>query len=327
MLINNELNDLKGSEIWDDCAWNYEKEVVNGHPDIMRFERFEERLLDTVLMYLQEKSSRPLKLIDIGCGSGRLHLHYGKYYKIPTLEIVEGIDFSKNMLLLAQNKIEQEGLQDSFYPVLKLRHQSAFDLPAETGPHFPVVVNLLNSIGVMQGPEGAQKLFVAMRRAVENSGGIALISCYKKESVKSHALPQYESTLNVSGQPVWLEPNDYSGDAYTLLPKYYKRTGLDETTIDVEVYDEHNNLIKTNYMLFRNNKKVNEAIQSGVIQTFKNYTSNWYSFEQIKSWIKKYWGDLPNYHLSTAELDAQNAEAGQIAVLDCRGCLSELFQR
>lgn len=64
-------------QTWDDCADTYERQIVGGHPDILAFEEFEEDLLDRILRHLIRKQNRCIKLMDIGCGSGRLHLRYG----------------------------------------------------------------------------------------------------------------------------------------------------------------------------------------------------------------------------------------------------------
>ena len=54
---------------WDECAETYETQIVGGHPDILAFEEFEEDFLDRLLRYLVEIQKRPIKLMDIGCGT------------------------------------------------------------------------------------------------------------------------------------------------------------------------------------------------------------------------------------------------------------------
>ncbi|NJM16748.1 MAG: class I SAM-dependent methyltransferase [Bacteroidales bacterium] len=258
---------------------------MNGHPDVVAYENFEEAFLDQLLVYLTNTMQKPLKLIDVGCGSGRLHTRYGRLVKIPMLEKVKGIDFSPNMLDLARQKIKQAGLTDAFYPSLEFEQGSAFDLKPETETFLPIAVNLINSIGVMQGEQGAQKLFVAMRRAVENAGGIAVISCYQGEYVQQYALPQYESTMNVCGQPVWLKPNNYAAEGYTLVPKGYKRANTYDQSIEVEVY-QNGHLVKPAFFLYRDKEATEHAVRTGRIKTHNRYESNWYSFNQVDQWIK-----------------------------------------
>ena len=312
-------------KVWDACAETYEEQIVSGHPDVLAYEDFEERTLDNILLYIGEHVRKPVKLIDVGCGSGRLHIRYGKNIKIPVLEKVTGIDFSNKMLELARNKIDKFGLNDLFYPQLELVQGSAFELQPESSTYLPVVVNLINSIGVMQGSQGAHKLFKAMRRCVEQANGIAIISCYRKEYIEQYALPQYESTLNVCGQPIWLKPDTYGSDKYTLVPKYYKRAKTNDLTIEVEVY-ENNKLIKPLFLLFRDKEITRETIESGRIQTYSNYESSWYSFRQFDHWIAEFWNGLPTYHIPTNKIDPKNAEAGQLAVLDAGNHLKGFFK-
>ncbi|MBA3847140.1 MAG: hypothetical protein H0X45_10890, partial [Planctomycetes bacterium] len=62
--------------VWDACANTYERQIVGGHPDVRAYEAFEEDLFDRVLRHLAA-AGNALRLYDVGCGSGRLHLRYG----------------------------------------------------------------------------------------------------------------------------------------------------------------------------------------------------------------------------------------------------------
>ena len=239
MCLTNTLQDnyARDRRVWDACASVYEDRIVGGHPDVTAYESFEEDLLDRVLLYLGREGKKRLRLYDVGCGSGRLHLRYAMkatsaarlraadaqalakarrtnpaYAFDPLLAeqltSIGGVDFSAQMLDLARNKLRASGLISLLGHKITFDHGSAFNLqPMERDP-FPVVVSVCNSIGVMQGLEGAVELFKAMRRAVENAGGIAIISGYRREAVASFALGNYESTMDVSGQPRWLMPDE-----------------------------------------------------------------------------------------------------------------------
>ena len=322
-LYDKYSNDKK---IWDNCAITYEDQVVSGHPDIVAYEKFEENFLDRILNYLDRNSGRKIKIVDVGCGSGRLHLRYGKHVRIPSLARIYGLDFSEKMLEIARMKLKQESVEGLSSPVLEFEQGSAFDLQPHTGPELPVAVNLVNSIGVMQGEEGAQKLFIAMRRCVEPSGGIAVISCYQGAFVRQYALPQYESTLNFCGQPVWLKPDTFASGAYTLKPKYYKRVNQDESSLEVEVY-ENNKLIKPSFLLYRDKKLTEEVVRTGRIKTYSDYESNWYSFSQIEKWMNEHWGGLTMYHIPTQVIDTESAEAGQLAILDINNTLKKFISK
>ncbi|MDO9580461.1 MAG: class I SAM-dependent methyltransferase [Bacteroidales bacterium] len=313
-------------KVWDNCAITYEDQIVSGHPDVVAYEKFEENFLDKVCLYLDKNYESSLKIIDVGCGSGRLHVRYGKYVKIPSIENVTGVDFSEKMLEIARLKLKQEGIEGLSCPVLEFEQGSAFNLQPETATVLPVAVNLINSLGVMQGEKGAQELFKAMRRCVEHAGGIAIISCYQKAFVKQYALPQYESTLNVCGQPAWLKPDTFASKKYILKPKYFKRANEDELSLEVEVY-ENNRLIIPSFLLYRDNKLTEQVIKSGKIKTYSDYESNWYSFSQIEDWMKRHWNGLPMYHIPTQAIDPENAEAGQLAILDINNILKEFISK
>ncbi|MBD3291248.1 hypothetical protein GF337_20775, partial [candidate division KSB1 bacterium] len=192
------MTDLKkkyeiDKQVWDDCAETYERQIVGGHPDIMAFEDFEEDFLDRLLRYLAESQDRPIKLMDIGCGSGRLHVRYGAksedisglpvshpllmlknnnpklaydFHIMRGLKEVWGIDFSQNMINLAIEKLKRLKLDQTNHVQLTFDQGSAFELAEESEEVLPVAVCLVNSIGVMQGAEGAIELFKSMRKAV-----------------------------------------------------------------------------------------------------------------------------------------------------------------
>ncbi len=338
---------------WDECAETYERQIVSGHPDINAFENFEEDFLDRLLIYLIEKQNRPIKLMDIGCGSGRLHLRYGiktinsaKEPQLTTLANIKrihpelaydfslekglsevwGIDFSSKMLNLAKKKIKSTQLKEAKTIPLTFKQGSAFELEEQSGDSLPVAVNLVNSISVMQGPMGAIELFKSMRRLIEASGGIAIISNYQKEYIESYGLGQYESTLDVSGQPWWTVPDTYASLRFRHKPKHYICANRKDPKLLVDIYDRKNNLIKKDYILRRSPKRTAKVIKTGHIRTHTDYESQWYSFKEMDDWIKTHWSGK-TYHFKTKCLDKLRAEPAQISVLDSGNLLKDLFER
>jgi len=339
---------------WDECAETYERQIVGGHPDILAFEEFEEDLLDRLLRHLSLKQDKPIKLMDIGCGSGRLHIRYGaKTKSIAELPIthplvnfkdgnsklafdpdlakalneVWGIDFSQNMIDLAENKLVETGLR--FHPGIELTFEqgSAFQLSEQPGSVLPLAICLVNSIGVMQGSEGANALFSSMRRAVEKAGGIAIISCYQGEYIDSYALGQYESTMDVSGQPAWMSPDTYASPEFKKVPRQYKLAHSNDSGLVVDVFDMNDNLIEKGYKLTRDKDKTAKTIQTGDINTHSNYKSHWYSYNEIEQLIKEHWSGSHSYHIKTQDLDMLRAEPAQLAILDCSGHFGSIFKR
>lgn len=339
---------------WDDCAETYEKHIVGGHPDILAFENFEEDFLDRLLYHLAEQQDRLIKLMDIGCGSGRLHIRYGnKMTKVLSelqsdlhlaeakennadfaydpiiackLHEVWGIDFSKEMIRLAESKLSLAGLNDQRSAKLNFEQGSAFELEVEPNDILPVAICLVNSIGVMQGPKGARALFKSMRRAVEKAGGIAIISCYQQEYLQSYGLGQYESTLDVSGQPWWTTPDTYASEKFKQVAREYKRAHSNNKELVVDVFNKKGHKVKAGHVLKRDLLKTAEVLKTGHIKTYSNYESNWYNFEHIEELARTLWSD-DAYHFKTKELDRLRAEPAQMAVFDGGDHVRELFRK
>lgn len=341
-------------KIWDACAKAYEAAIVLGHPDVTAYEHFEEDLIDRMLLFLIRDLKQEIHLYDVGCGTGRLHLRYGlksldpstrdpesmvcrlqtmnahfQYAPIiaPGLKRVGGVDFSTEMLELARRKIACAGLEDILDTRLYFEQGSAFELQPFPPMPMPVVVTLCNSIGVMQGPEGAQLLFQAMRRAVEDAGGIAIISAYCREAVADYALGNYESTMDASGQPVWLTPDTYASTEFIQQPKAYKRAGDRSDRILVDVYDLEGASIKKEHMLYRDPDAVAETIASGHIRTYHEYESRWYATEQFHDWITQWWPEKQSWHIAGRSLDALRGAPAQLAILDAGNHLRPFFER
>ena len=343
-------------KVWDACASVYEDRIVGGHPNVTAYEAFEEDLLDRILLHLAREHGGTLALHDIGCGSGRLHLRYAlktvdttllpdveaqrvrfirganPAYAFDTvlagsLRCVSGIDFSEEMLQIARDKVRAAGLERVLGDKLLFEQASAFDLEPLADEPLPVVVSVCNSVGVMQGPGGAIELFKSIRRAVERAGGIGIISGYRREAVEDFALGNYESTLDVCGQPRWLVPDTYASSRYRQVPRSYKHARDRDPSVIVDVYDRDGRPVKSGHVLTRDVRRVNYTIETGHIRTHSDYESHWYPFELFDEWIATRWSGTNAYHLPGVELDALRAEPAQIAILDPNALLRGLFER
>jgi hypothetical protein len=243
------------------------------------------------------------------------------------LEAVGGVDFSAEMIRLAKEKLIAAGLMYLAHGPLYFKEGSAFDLEPMPPVPLPLVVSVCNSVGVTQGLLGATELFRSMRRAVESGGGIAIISGYRAEAVDSFALGNYESTMNVCGQPRWLDPDTYATPDYVQVPRLYKRAHDTDPTITVDVFDKDGNMIEKGHMLQRNPLAVKKTLDEGHILTHTEYESHWYSFEQFEQWIATLWPEGKAYHIAGQSLDALRAEPVQLAILDMNDELARLFAR
>ncbi len=340
-------------QTWDECAETYERQIVGGHPDILAYEEFEEDFLDRMIRYLAEKQQRPVKLMDIGCGSGRLHLRYGAktesivnladthplvslkkgspgfaYDPVLARSLTEvwGIDFSRKMIDLAEDKLEKMGLEANTGKKLTFSQGSAFELEEQPKDILPVAICLVNSIGVMQGVEGANELFKSMRRAVGPAHGIAIISCYQQEYIESYGLGQYESTMDVSGQPVWLQPDDYASSGFKQIPAEYKLAHSNEDKLAVDVFDMNDRLIRKDHVLARDPEITRQTIETGDINTHSEYKSHWYGYEHISELMDMHWGTGKSRHIRTQSLDILRAEPAQMAIFDPGDHLQDLFK-
>jgi len=342
--------------VWDECAEEYEQSIVSGHPDVIAYEEFEEDFFDRLLIYLMRDQQQNVHLYDVGCGSARLHLHYGlkstnadlideddsavvrrmrkknaRHGYDPVfnkrLQKIGGLDFSEEMITIAEEKLQLAGLGECFTDRLYLEVGSAFEMEPFAEQPMPLLVSVCNSIGVMQGPAGAKQLFRSMRKAVERAGGIAIISSYRRAAIPTFALGNYESTMNVSGQPLWLEPDTYADVRYTKMPHQFKRAHDASTTIEVDVFDQDGTRLERNFKLQRNAEAVEEMIKNGHVQMHSEYESRWYAFDQIEEWIERYWGEENTFHFAGEDLDCVRAEPMQFAIYDPADRLKSFFQR
>ena len=346
----------RDQRVWDSCAKTYEDRIVCGHPDVTAYECFEEDFLDRVVLYLARELGKRMHIYDVGCGSGRLHLRYAmkstdtallnsrdaetvhglrrlnpSYAFEPALAVhidsVGGIDFSASMLDLARAKLYESGLGCFVGDKLRLKQGSAFDLqPMPTEP-LPVVVSVCNSVGVMQGPEGAMELYKSVRRAVETAGGIGIISGYRQEAVGTFALGNYESTMDVCGQPRWLSPDTYASARYRQVPRRYKRAYDPDPRVVVDVFDPEGNLVQAGHVLIRDETRVRQTVETGHIRTHTDYESHWYPFSLVDEWINEHWPAGCSYHLAGVDIDVLRGEPAQLSILDPRGLLKPLLAR
>ena len=341
--------------IWDSCAAVYEKKIVGGHPDVIAYELFEEDLIERVLRYLIRDCGKSVNMFDFGCGSGRLHQRFGikmkkiedsssqdfhslrqvrekrpEYSYCPDFDKgiskIGGVDFSAEMITLAKKKVSESGLGTELGKRINFSVGSAFTVDPYTGPALPVAVSVCNSIGVMQGPEGAGQLFESVRRYVEPQKGIGIISAYCKEALPTYGLGNYESTLDVSGQPSWLTPDTYAGEEFIQIPRRYKYHHDTDTKTIVDVFDKSGKCVKSGHVLKRDPELTQKTLEEGIVSTYQGYTSHWYPWSQMDKWMRDKWGSLHSRHIEGENIDSLRGTPAQICVLDYSGALTELFK-
>lgn len=281
----------------DNVASEKEESTVNDHPDIIAYGNFEEQLLDKIMLEITERENKPINLVDI----------------------------SKRTLEIAESKLS--GMNEEIVKRLNMSFElgSASNLEEGNNLSIPILVSLNNSIGTLQGPEEAQQLFISMRNAIEEVNGIGIISCYSKNYFEDYALNIYESVMQVTGQPVWLEPSNFTSSEFKLICKKYKTFGDLSTDTYCDIYDQDGLLVEENYKLTRAQTKVRAIKISGNIKTYRGYSSMWYSPLIIKQWINSHWNDCKTYYIETKDLDEKLAPFGQLAIIDCGNHLNNIF--
>ena len=329
--------------VWDSCAQTYEKRIVGGHPDVTAYEGFEHCLVEHLVLHLVRDCARTLHLYDFGCGSGRFHRALAPWLSSCMagdddesvagtgneggIAHIGGVDFSVDMIDLARERLKEEGLAHLHPCHLSFDSGSAFDVPPYDGPCTPLALSVCNSVGVMQGPEGARKLLGCMRRYVERQRGIALVSCYRREAVRDYALSNYESTMDVSGQPCWLEPAPAESSDQVLVPHRYKRARDTDPGIVVDVHNAAGRCMVRGLHLRRNEKKVQQVVESGSIETWGEYRSHWYGEAQVREWMRELWCGAQLWHFTGSALDVLGGEPAQIAIADFSGAFASLARR
>ena len=319
--------------IWEECAATYERQIVRGHPDVTGYENFEHSVIDRMAIHFTRDCGLNLYCYDFGCGSGRIHTllapmcfsgsGFGKEHENEAgrgrIAHVGGIDFSEQMIRLAHDNCAEAGFGKLIPEYISFDIGSAFDVSPYSGTDTPFAVSVCNSLGVMQGEEGARNLFATMGNYVSDRKGIAMISCYRREAVRDFALGNYESTMDVSGQPGWLKPTQWSCGEYKLVPRYYKRAYDTNPGIVVDVLGADNQPVKKGLLLERDAAAVEKVIETGEIDTCTGYHSRWYSTDQVKAWMKEFWSDGVLWHIEGKCLDQLRGAPAQLAIVDYNG--------
>jgi SAM-dependent methyltransferase len=311
-LVKKEKQDRRN---WIRCAEAYERQIVSGHPDIHGYERFEEDFIDRLLLNLLPRSDRRVALTDFGCGSGRVLLRVGsqcvdrailsekdlsllnqRTFEHPELawnplfneriNSLCGIEFSSPMINIAKNKIRTAGL-GVLMKSQKIRFVvgSAFETRKVTKGVLPLDICLMNSIGVMQGVTGAKKLIRLIYRRACQYRGIGIISFYQRESLETCGLQQYESTMEVSGLPDWIDSGNLPVGGYKFRNKSFQRGLNSDPVLFSDVFRRNGRKIASVAFL-RDVKKVQKTIQTGIIRTSTGYESHWYGWNQVEEWVR-----------------------------------------
>jgi hypothetical protein len=327
--VKGDLREREGQEraLWENCAKSYEDLIVQGHPDIRAAESLEEEWLGHLLRKRAGETPKEIHIVEAGCGSARVLVQlaaaatepqalgqndrallqaYRRSHPEGTFHAgwahvcgeLLGVDFSRSMLVLADERFLRSGLSHWIRSRrARLIHGSAFHLP-ETASGQPWVICLLNSIGVMQGEEGARALLRSVRQAA-GKNGIGFVSAYRAEAMATHGLGQYESTLEVAGIPEWLE-GDLPGGCRARCRQII-RAGQGGPRLAVDWLDSSG--AKVGEGEFRRNSVLVERVcETGQVATRSGYRSRWYPGSLMAQMIREEWGEA-GWQMSPGGLD------------------------
>ena len=347
MKVDLEARQKDDQIVWEDCAQTYEEQVVEGHPDIRSAESLEEEWLGHLLRKRSWQRPEQIHVVEAGCGSARVLAQLaaaatqtedleptdrkllqayrrlrpeGAFHSAwaQTCGKMVGVDFSRSMLALAEERFSRIGLSRWIQSRrVQLIHGSAFQLPP-TALGQPWVICLLNSIGVMQGEEGARALLRSVRQAA-GASGVGFISAYRAEAMETHGLNQYESTLEVAGIPDWLE-----GDVPTgcrARARQTPRAGEAQEVLPVDWVDESGALTGQGE-LRRQPDRVRQVCLTGQVRTRSGYQSRWYPWSQMAQLVRDEWGEA-GWQISPGRLDHLRGRPLQWLWFDPTGWIRE----
>lgn len=138
--------------LWDyvtnsDLAENYDASLA------------ETPLLKVDVEFCERVFTRPGKLIDLGCGTGRLLMHFARKGFDCT-----GVDLSDAMLKVARTKAENENL------AVELIRANLVELDAIPDGSFECAACLFSTLGMILGRENRQRFLKHVRRILKPGG-------------------------------------------------------------------------------------------------------------------------------------------------------------
>lgn len=120
-------------------------------------------LLDLDLRFCERHFPAPGRLIDLGCGTGRLLVPFARR-AFSCL----GVDLSDAMLAVVREKARREGL------AIELLRANLVDLDALTAAGFDYAACLFSTLGMIRGRENRRTFLGHVRRVLKPGGAFVL---------------------------------------------------------------------------------------------------------------------------------------------------------
>lgn len=242
----------KKYNIWDSIAEIYDDYVSNlfsGKNNLLDiYEEGEEKLIFNLINKILETGS--VSIIEVGCGTGRGLIKIAKKYSHPSVagffEIsnLVGVDSSRVMSqkskdkfadLISNSEIDsrwEKNINIIIGDALKLKFLLTRKRIKITNT-VPIVICLLNTMGIIHTQEERIKLINEMAR-VAGSNGKLFISVFNAEKFESNAYDVYSSLEKVVGVLSDTGPIDSKlHDFYNKSSGYYAHWFLDKEIEDI----------------------------------------------------------------------------------------------
>ena len=167
-------------------------------------------LFDFDTMLLDRYLTRPGRLIDLGCGTGRHLAHFaGKGFDVT------GLDLSEHMLRLASERLEKKGLKADFV------HCDMRDLSRFPDESFSYATCMFSTLGMVMGGDARQKIVQEVVRILA-PGGMYFVHAHNRWHCWYHADRLVWLLQNVLASLVSRdEIGDLWMDSYRGIPNMY----------------------------------------------------------------------------------------------------------
>lgn len=116
-------------------------------------------LLELDRQFLDRHFPRPGRLVDLGCGTGRLALHFARRGFV-----VVGVDLSEEMLRVTRQKAEREGLSCQWI------HGNICNLSGLASGEFDYAISMFSTLGMIVGREERRRAFDEIHRVLRPGG-------------------------------------------------------------------------------------------------------------------------------------------------------------
>lgn len=125
------------------------------------YDRFfhDAQLLEFDVRFLEERFPKPGKLLDLGCGTGRVLVRFARL----GFEVV-GLDLSKEMLAVCTQKQAETRLP------MTLVHGNLCDLSAFSDASMDYVTCMFSTLGMVVGVENRRRALLEIRRVLKPDG-------------------------------------------------------------------------------------------------------------------------------------------------------------